>query len=377
MARKRRMQAVKPISTLDLDYSEKYGATVEEAVALALSDLGLREDEVTIEVLEQPTKGFFGIGASPAHVRVEKKSEAQLRAEAKAVIAEMEEKEAKKRSEREEKNKAAEKSEGEKPAAEKKAASKAEPAENASEASLDDSYIEERLARAKEEAGGEEAYAAASPEEKPRREKRDRGERNKNRRDRRRKKGAQEAKEAPKETPEERDARIESFVENSEVCYASKRPDDLEPAPGCQAELFLKDIAEKMQLELNIKASKNEDHIYIDIDGKDCGTIIGKRGQTLDSIQYLTSLVVNKGEEEYIRVVVDAEGYRAKREKTLLLLAARLADKAAKSRKSVRLEPMNPYERKVIHACLQGDPRVKTRSEGEEPFRRVIIEAVK
>ncbi|MBQ3123142.1 MAG: KH domain-containing protein, partial [Firmicutes bacterium] len=120
---------------------------------------------------------------------------------------------------------------------------------------------------------------------------------------------------------------------------------------------------------------KNDDCIYIDIDGKDAGTIIGKRGQTLDAVQYLTSLVANKEEgKKYTRVVVDAENYRAKRERTLEQLAYRLADKVTRTRKSIKLEPMNPYERKVIHATLQSNPHVTTRSEGEEPYRRVIIE---
>jgi len=138
---------------------------------------------------------------------------------------------------------------------------------------------------------------------------------------------------------------------------------------------FLNEVAEKMGLTLNIKAMVNEECVYVDIDGKDSGTIIGKRGQTLDAIQYLTSLVVNKGDnKKYVRVVVDAENYRAKREKTLRQLAERLANKVVRTRKSVRLEPMNPYERKVIHATLQSNPNVTTRSEGEEPYRRVIIE---
>ena len=97
-----------------------------------------------------------------------------------------------------------------------------------------------------------------------------------------------------------------------------------------------------MNLELSIKAYAGEDSLYMDIMGKDSGTIIGKRGQTLDSIQYLTSLVVNKGNEKYIKVIVDAENYRAKREKTLEQLANRLADKVKRSRRSIRLEPMNP-----------------------------------
>ena len=132
-----------------------------------------------------------------------------------------------------------------------------------------------------------------------------------------------------------------------------------------------------MGLNLDITAKTGSSSVYLNIKGKDSGTVIGKRGQTLDAIQYLTSLVVNKENEKYIRVVVDAENYRAKREKTLEQLANRLADKVVKTKKSVRLEPMNPYERKVIHATLQSNPNVTTKSEGEEPYRRVIIELAK
>ena len=137
---------------------------------------------------------------------------------------------------------------------------------------------------------------------------------------------------------------------------------------------FLNEVAAQMGLNVNISAVANDTNVFVNIDGKDSGTIIGKRGQTLDAIQYLTSLVVNKGKSDYIRVVIDAENYRSKREKTLEKLANRLADKVVKTKRSVRLEPMNPYERKVIHATLQSNPRVTTRSEGQDPYRRVIIE---
>ena len=129
-----------------------------------------------------------------------------------------------------------------------------------------------------------------------------------------------------------------------------------------------------MGLELSFKAYADDNNVFIDIAGKDAGTIIGKRGQTLDAIQYLTSLAVNKKSEDYVRVVLDAENYRSKREKTLERLAHRLADKVVRTKRSVKLEPMNPYERMVIHAALVNSPKVKTRSEGEEPYRRVVIE---
>ena len=140
---------------------------------------------------------------------------------------------------------------------------------------------------------------------------------------------------------------------------------------------FLRETTEKMGLTLDITAKTGDNSVYVNMKGKDSGTVIGKRGQTLDAIQYLTSLVVNKENEKYIRVVVDAENYRSKREKTLEQLANRLAEKVVRTKKSVRLEPMNPYERKVIHATLQGNPNVTTKSEGEEPYRRVIIELTK
>ena len=133
----------------------------------------------------------------------------------------------------------------------------------------------------------------------------------------------------------------------------------------------------EMGLDVSVKVSTNKNTVYAEVEGPDTGSVIGKRGQTLDAVQYLTSLVVNKGEGGYIHVVIDAEGYREKREKTLERLANRLADKAVKTGKSVRLEPMNPYERKVIHSTLQARPEVTTKSEGEEPFRKVVIKPVR
>ena len=144
-----------------------------------------------------------------------------------------------------------------------------------------------------------------------------------------------------------------------------------------EALTFLKEITGKMGLNLNFVCRTGENMVYVEMSGEDSRTVIGKRGQTLDAIQYLTSLVVNKDNKAYIKVVVDAENYRAKRQRTLEQLAYRLAGKVARTRKFVRLEPMNPYERKVIHATLQSHPDVTTRSEGEEPYRRVIIELKK
>lgn len=261
-----------------MNYSEKWGTTVEEAVNLALIDLKLSRDEVEYEILEEPSKGFFGIGAKLAKVRVFPKKVEEPAPE--PVVEEVQEK-----------------------------------------------VVEEKKAE-------------------PRR--------NDNRKKNKKQKKEKRKPVIPKE-PEENLVAVEEHA----------------------AIDFLKEVTEKMGLQLDITAKEGKDCLYIDINGKDSGTVIGKRGQTLDSIQYLTSLVVNKDNEKYVRVVVDAENYREKRERTLEQLANRLADKVVRTKKSVRLEPMNPYERKVIHATLQSNPNVTTKSEGEEPYRRVIIELTK
>lgn len=272
----------------EMDFSEKWGKDVEEAVRLALIDLKLTEDQVNVIVLEEPSKGFFGIGSKLAKVRVEKKPE--------LVAAEEKEK------------------------------------------------IQKFEISRKPERSHKKTYEKVS-------DKKDRHD---------------------KKIGRKKNINDIPIIEDS---FSIKdKPDDLKELNGHIAETFLRDITQKMGLNLRIRVRGNDNCIYIDMDGKDSGTIIGKRGQTLDAIQYLTSLVVNKDQDKYIRVVVDAEHYREKREKTLEQLANRLADKVIKTRKSVRLEPMNPYERKIIHATLQSNPRIITRSEGEEPYRRVIIE---
>ncbi len=139
------------------------------------------------------------------------------------------------------------------------------------------------------------------------------------------------------------------------------------------AEGFLNTLFEKMGLDAVASANETEENISVNISGDSTGVLIGRRGETLDALQYLTSLVVNKDKENYKRVFIDTENYRKKREETLVKLANRIANKVEKTGKRVVLEPMNPYERRVLHATLQKNPNVETISEGEEPFRRVII----
>ena len=285
-----------------MNYSEKWGDSIESAVELALQDLKLTRDQVTVTVLEEPSKGFFGIGSKLAKVRVEEIEKVQV----------------KENSIKNDVLKALEK--------------------------LENEGIEEENVTVKP--GNKEVAAKLKKN-------------NNNKKNKKHNRSKAEFK-------------IEGEREQVSV-----KPADLVEQADHPVKEFLEKMISEMGLELTVKVSSNNDSVYVDIDGKDTGTIIGKRGQTLDAVQYLSSLVVNKGEEEYIRVIVDAEEYRAKREDTLEKLAYRLAEKVVKTGRSVRLEPMNPYERKVIHTTLQTVPAVRTRSEGSEPHRRVVIEPAK
>ena len=142
-----------------------------------------------------------------------------------------------------------------------------------------------------------------------------------------------------------------------------------------RAKEFLDEVfnAMNMVVTLDVKYDEENKNLNIDLSGDEMGILIGKRGQTLDSLQYLVSLVVNKDSEEYIRVKVDTEDYRKRRKETLENLAKNIAYKVKRTKRSVSLEPMNPYERRVIHSALQNDRYVTTHSEGEEPFRRVVV----
>ena len=142
-----------------------------------------------------------------------------------------------------------------------------------------------------------------------------------------------------------------------------------------RARIFLNDVFAAMNMTVAVDVAYDEESGQMDIDlsGDEMGVLIGKRGQTLDSLQYLVSLVVNKGSEDYIRVKVDTENYRKRRKDTLENLAKNIAYKVKRTRRPVSLQPMNPYERRIIHSALQNDRYVTTHSEGEEPFRHVVV----
>jgi spoIIIJ-associated protein len=136
---------------------------------------------------------------------------------------------------------------------------------------------------------------------------------------------------------------------------------------------FLRDVLDKMRVTVDIEEIEDNESLMYKISGKDSGIIIGRRGETLDALQYLTSLVVNKRKDEYKRVTIDIEDYRQRREETLVRLAGRLAQRVVRNRRSVTLEPMNPYERRIIHSALQNNGSVETYSVGDEPNRKVVI----
>lgn len=143
----------------------------------------------------------------------------------------------------------------------------------------------------------------------------------------------------------------------------------------CMAENFLQKVFKAMNVEIAIEAELDEEEetLRINLVGSEMGVLIGKRGQTLDSLQYLTSLVINKNTEKYLKVKLDTENYRERRKETLENLARNIASKVKRTRKPISLEPMNPYERRIIHSALQSDRYVETHSEGDEPYRKVVI----
>ena len=284
--------------------SEKWGVDVDTAVDLALKELKINREDAEIEVLEESSNGFLGIGSKLARVRV--------------------------------------------------TAREAEPA-TTKKSSFDN--LDAILA------GLPENSALTLPDEV-------RADYDKFEAEEREDARARE-KASRKEKSRKSKKRYNLSLEDT-MLYEVKK---LEPAKDHPLEGFLRDIATQMGIDLDFSVKANDELVFVEITGKDTGTIIGKRGSTLDAVQCLASYVVNKDSDKYIRVILDAENYRAKREKTLVNLANRLAGKVERSGRPTTLEPMNPYERKVIHCTLQNHPNVKTRSEGKDPYRKVIIES--
>lgn len=181
---------------------------------------------------------------------------------------------------------------------------------------------------------------------------------------------------AEKKADEPQKAAFEKAVEKEVKEEVKKETKLVEVQPQTieAVEDFLKNTMKAMDMEVELKTEIDQDGaLCVDMSGEHMGILIGKRGQTLDSLQYLANRIANKHQEGYVRVKLDTENYRARREETLRHLAKNIAHKVKRNRRPVALEPMNPYERRIIHSALQSDPYVMTHSEGEEPFRKVVI----
>ncbi len=327
--------------------------TVADAIMEASIALGTSSDNIEYTVIDKGSSGFFGIGGRKAVIEAKKKfTDEDLMKEVFGDNTEKPKKEVKKEAAKE-----AEKEVVKEPVKETVKETAKEPVKEVKK----ETQVKEN---AKKEAPAKEE--PVKEKRKPQQPKAEGKEQNKKAQNKNQAKPA--AKEKAKEVVKE------AVKENAEepAVKTAKVPANPEEAIR-RAETFLKDLFRTMGMEVEMKSVFEEDTLAIDITGDDMGILIGKRGQTLDSLQYLTSLVVNKGKASYVRVKLDTEDYRNRRKATLENLAKNIAYKVKKTRRPVFLEPMNPYERRIIHSALQNDPYVTTHSEGEEPCRKVVV----
>ena len=322
------------------EYREFSAKSVSDCITDACMTFSVTSDRLDYEVVNEGSSGFIGLGVKPAVIKARIKEES---------FEELE----KKQAEESAAKKAEEKEKADKAAAEKAAAKEAQKKENAERAAA---IREKNAAEGNDDFGGERREHS---------DRRDRGGRSRDNRKnpRRYDQNDYEYASAPVEEHEEKPAKPLREI-----------PEEEKKELIARAENFLKDVFAAMNLEAKYDCSFGEDNtLNIDLSGEEMGLLIGKRGQTLDSLQYLVSLVVNKGTEEYVRIKVDTENYRSRRKDTLEKLARNIAFKVKRSRRPVALEPMNPYERRIIHSALQNDRYVTTHSEGEEPYRKVVV----
>lgn len=326
--------------------------TLDEAITNALLQLGASSDQVNIEVLEEGSKGFMGLFGKSFKVRATLKDGEEPIVEASEPISNVKVTDA-----------------AEEVAAKeevvKEESAPMQPIEAVTvtgEKVVIDDTIEKRL---------REANSAREAKGENREERRDRREgRRDDRRDRRR--------DDRRDRRENREERFENREEEAQAKPAFEAPVYEIPADAeevqAKVKAFLTELLGAMGIQVAIETRFSTEGIMeVSIDGEGMGVIIGKRGATLDSLQYLATLVVNKGRADHVRLKLDTEGYRARRQETLEKLAINLAKKVKRTGHRVVLEPMNPYERRIIHSVLQADRAVETHSDGEEPYRKVII----
>ena len=343
------------------------GKTTQEAIDNGLAELGVTIADVHVDVLQEGAKGLFGLfGSKPARVRLtimeEEREDDHGLSDLIGSLSLNDQ--AKKKPQ----PKPAVKAEPAKPAA-KPEAPKATPKAEAVKPAPKAEPVKAEAPKAepkpvvKTEAPKAEAEQAEKPEApKPAREPKERKPR---------------PPRTPKEkTPAQQEEKRDYAPMVPAEMFAPTEPPVIfgEDTPAGRAQKFLMDVTDRMGVKVDVYVDDSEpEHLSIHMIGDTLGILIGRRGETLDALQYLTSLQVNKGREGYIRVTLDTENYRAKREDSLRRLAQRMANRAVKTGRKVVLEPMNPYERRVLHTALQNHPSVTTHSEGEEPNRRVVI----
>ena len=299
-----------------MDYIEVSGKNVDEALTNALIELETTSDKVEYEVIEKGSSGFLGMFNKPAVIRVRKKAE-----EVEETV-ETVKKPVKKYSDSKNNNY--------KDGKKKFKSDDKKDVKPAAKAEVKSEVKAEVKSEVKSEVKTEVKPAEVKPE-------------------------SEDMDETKKES-----SKYTTIMPNEEI--------------ERRITTFLTDMFKAMGFEVTIKVSFDDPEcVYVDLSGPNMGVLIGKRGQTLDSIQYLTSLVVNKGKDKYVRIKLDTEDYRNRRKETLESLARNIAYKVKRTRRPVSLEPMNPYERRIIHSALQNDKFVSTKSEGEEPFRHVVV----
>ena len=311
------------------EYKQFSAKTKNEAITKACIELGVSSDQLDIQVVSEGSTGFFGIGSKPAIIKARKADAKSEEKEIEEIVDSVKIDAFKKETKKEEiKEETAEK------VVEKKASVVKE------DIKKENPVKEEN----KQEFPKEKKFKEKSSKEKPVREFKEKSE---------------------KEKPVKESKPVKIITDAEEIKEVENR-----------AVVFLNDVFGSMDLgEVNVTSKYNttDGCLEVNFEGEDMGILIGKRGQTLDSLQYLTSLVVNKGKSDYIRVKLDTEDYRRRRKETLENLARGIAYKVKKTRKPVVLEPMNPYERRIIHSALQGNKFVETVSEGEDPYRHVVV----
>ena len=327
--------------------------TVDEAITTACRKLGVTSSKLEFEIIQREKAGFLGIGAKPAIIKARIKDTSNHTQEILDKVMEKAEKKIEKEASATDK-KSAVKEEKPAPAAPAASVAPAAPDAPAKEEQGEEKREHRRRNRKGRRSGRKEGFAEGS-EKAPRADRAAAGEQAQVSEEEKSARPAQEPRKKPAVVPQLTQEQIDEIKQ--------------------KAHAFLMDVFGAMNMEVEIKEDYNSEKglLMINIEGDDMGILIGKRGQTLDSLQYLVSLIVNKGIDGYIHVKADTENYRERRKKTLENLARNIAFKVKKTRRPVALEPMNPYERRIIHSALQGDKFVTTYSEGEEPNRKVIV----